>query len=327
MGFVVALIFGIIPTFLFAAFVYWLDRYESEPKILLGSVYIWGAVVAAGVACTVNSLFEGALIAATGAKTAADLTTSAIIAPLIEESLKGFAVLLVFLVFHNEFDSILDGIVYASITALGFAATENTLYIYNGYLEQGWSGLFFMSFVRIVLVGWQHPFYTSFTGIGLAMARLQRNGLVKFLAPLIGLVTAITIHSIHNIISSLVSGFSGVLATTTFDWVGWLFMLAFILWIVHRERLLNIRELKEEVVLGSITQQQYQIACSSWSQSVSRLSALFRGNYRQTIRLYQLCGELAHKKQQLARFGDEDGNTILIEKLRGEMRRLSSLVN
>ena len=48
------------------------------------------------------------------------------IAPIIEESLKGLAVLLVFLLFRKEFDSILDGIVYAAITALGFAATENS---------------------------------------------------------------------------------------------------------------------------------------------------------------------------------------------------------
>ena len=36
--------------FLFAAFVNWLDRYEKEPKILLGAAFGWGAVIAGGVA-------------------------------------------------------------------------------------------------------------------------------------------------------------------------------------------------------------------------------------------------------------------------------------
>ena len=57
----------------------------------------------------------------------------------------------------------------------GFAATENTLYIYNGFHQNGWSGLAFLVFVRVILVGWQHPFYTAFTGIGLAVARLNRK--------------------------------------------------------------------------------------------------------------------------------------------------------
>jgi hypothetical protein len=44
-------------------------------------------------------------------------------------------VLAVFLFFRNEFDSLLDGIVYGGITALGFAATENVLYLFGAYGE------------------------------------------------------------------------------------------------------------------------------------------------------------------------------------------------
>ena len=35
MALIVSLFFGFVPMFLFAAFVYWLDRYEKEPKLLL----------------------------------------------------------------------------------------------------------------------------------------------------------------------------------------------------------------------------------------------------------------------------------------------------
>ena len=109
----------------------------------------------------------------------------------MEETLKGLAVLGVFLVFHSEFDSVLDGIIYAGVAALGFAATENTYYIYTyGFQEGGWSGLLSLAFIRVILVGWQHPFYTAFIGIGLAMARLNRNWLVKIIAPLLGLALA-----------------------------------------------------------------------------------------------------------------------------------------
>ena len=51
----VALFFGFVPMFFFAAFIYWLDRYEKEPKILLGAAFFWGVVIAAGGAFIINS--------------------------------------------------------------------------------------------------------------------------------------------------------------------------------------------------------------------------------------------------------------------------------
>ena len=129
--------------------------------------------MAAGGAFIVNSLLELGVFYFTSSQSAADLTTGSLIAPVIEESLKGAAVLIIFWTAHNEFDSVLDGIVYASITALGFAATENMFYIYTyGYVENGLGGIFVLAFIRNILVGWQHPFYTAFIGIGLAKARL-----------------------------------------------------------------------------------------------------------------------------------------------------------
>jgi len=118
---------------------YWFDLFEKEPVLLLGAVFIWGAVVAAGSAFLINSILGLSVYVITGSEAATNLTTSALIAPIIEEILKGFAVFLVFLIFTHEFDSILDGIVYAGVTALGFAATENAYYIYTyGFLEVGW---------------------------------------------------------------------------------------------------------------------------------------------------------------------------------------------
>ncbi len=326
MGLLVSIFFGFFPTFIFAIFIYWLDRYEKEPKILLGAVYGWGALVAAGMACAINTLFEGAFIAFTGAQAAADIATSSFVAPVVEETLKGLAVLLVFLIFHDEFDSILDGIVYAGVAALGFAATENTLYIYKGFLQNGWSGLAFLVFVRVILVGWQHPFYTAFTGIGLAVARLNRKVSVKIIAPAVGLATAIVAHSLHNILANLFSGPNGMVFTSILDWSGWLIMFGFILWMIQRERQLNISQLKDEVISGVISQQQYVIACSAWSQNTASFKALFKGHYQATLQFYQLCGDLAHKKNQLTTLGEERNNAEIIERARVKLRSLSPLV-
>jgi protease PrsW len=324
MPFLVSLFFGLVPMLLFAAFIYWLDRYEKEPRLLLGAVFFWGAVIAAGSAYILNSLFGLGVYIFTESETFANLTTTSMIAPVVEEILKSLAVLLVFLLFRAEFDSILDGIIYAAIVALGFAATENTYYIYKmGYLENGWVGLFALVFIRVVLVGWQHPFYTAFFGIGLAHARLSRGKKAKVLYPLVGLALAILTHSLHNTIAEVFDQHATWLVGTLFDWSGWLLMFIFILWMIRRERLYLVRHLAEEVELGHITPEQYKTACSALLQNNARLLSLGRGRYRITSRFYQICGELAHKKEQLALVGEENGSGAIIQQLRQEMRSLS----
>ncbi len=119
MAFSLSLFFAFVPAFLMAAFVYWLDRYEKEPLILLGAAFLWGAVVAAGGAYLVNTLFGISVYVLTGSEQMADQATASLVAPFVEEGLKGLAVLLVFLFFRREFDSILDGIIYAGVAALG----------------------------------------------------------------------------------------------------------------------------------------------------------------------------------------------------------------
>jgi len=320
-----AIFFGFVPMFLFAAFVNWLDRYEKEPKALLGAAFVWGVVIAGGGAFILNTAFGMGIYALTGSSGAAEFGTTSIVAPIIEESLKGLAVLVVFFLFRKEFDSILDGIVYAAITAMGFAAIENVLYIYrNGFLEGGWEGFWVLVVIRVMLVGWMHPFFTAFTGIGLAIARMSRNMLVKVLAVPTGYAAAVFTHAFHNTFSGLIGGFEGLVAGTFVDYIGYALMLAFILWIVIHERNLLKRHLLEELEKGHISQPQYNSAISFF-QTNAHMSALLSGSYLKTARFYQVCGELAHKKEQFARLGEEQGNTGIIEKLRSELAALAPI--
>jgi RsiW-degrading membrane proteinase PrsW (M82 family) len=315
--------FGFVPMFLFAAFVNWLDRYEKEPKVLLGAAFVWGVVIAGGGAYILNTAFGIGIYTLTGSAEAAEFGTTSLVAPIIEEGLKGLAVLVVFLLFRKEFDSILDGIVYGAITAMGFAAIENVLYIYrNGYQEAGWEGFWVLVVIRVMLVGWMHPFFTAFTGIGLAVARLSRNMLVKILAVPAGYAIAVTTHAFHNTFSGLIGGFEGLLAGTFVDYIGYGVMLAFIIWVVVRERNVLKKQLREEVEKGYISQGQYNSAISFF-QTGPMFSALTSGSFFKTARFYQVCGELAHKKEQYSTFGDEKGNTRIIEQLRSELVALA----
>ncbi len=324
MALTLAVMFGFIPAFVNAAIIYWLDRYEKEPLRLLGAVFIWGAVVAAGGAFVINTFLGVGVYIFTESEAAVDWSTGSLIAPVIEEGLKGLAVLLVYRFASREFDSILDGIVYAAVTALGFSATENVFYIYqHGYVEGGIVGLFFLAFVRVVLVGWQHPFYTAFTGIGLASARLSHSPSKKFIVALVGFVAAVLTHSIHNSLAFYSKGLEGLATTTLIDWTGWLVMIGFIVWMIRREKNLITRYLWEEIQYGTINPQQYATACSPAAQWRAIRLGLSWQRYRITVRFYQLCGEIVHKKHQLVTMGDEQGNLQRIDQLRSELRQLS----
>ncbi len=321
MPLLVSLFFGFVPMFFFAAFIYWLDRYEKEPKILLGATFFWGVVIAAGGAFIINTAFGMGIYMFTGSEGAAEIGTTSIVAPIVEEFLKGLAVAIVFFIFYKEFDSILDGIIYGGMVGLGFAATENTIYIYrNGYLDGGWGGLFLLAFIRVILVGWMHAFFTAFTGIGFAFARTNKNTLIKLIAPLIGFGVAVTTHAFHNTFGGMIGGLGGLAAGTFVDWVGWSFMLGFIIWMINNERNLVKTNLQSEVISGLISQAQYQKALSPWTVTTAGMSG------KTTARFYQACGELSHKKEQFTKQGDEGGNAAIIEKLRAELATLAPYV-
>ena len=231
----------------------------------------------------------------------------------------------VIVVFRRDFVSVVDGIVYAGIAALGFAATENVIYIWRGYADGGWGGLAVLVFIRVILVGWQHAVYTSFIGIGLAVARMNRSIIVKILAVLVGWGLAMLTHSVHNGLAH----FTSLENLTCFiglflDWLGVFFMFAMIIWAGWMEQRNIARHLKEEVQMGLIDARHYSTAISAWRQGFVRLASLFGGNYRVTSRFYQVVGELAHKKHQLAKLGEEGGNSAIIQRYREELAQLAS---
>jgi len=327
-GVILSILFGFIPMLAFAYVVYWVDRYEKEPVVLLGGVFLWGAIIAAGAAFIVNSFVGLGIYMFTGSQAFTELTTASAIAPVIEESLKGMACLLVFLFFRHEFDSILDGIVYAAITAIGFAATENVYYIYNyGFQPNGMNGILYMFFVRVILVGWQHPFYTAFIGIGLAISRLNRNLSIKIMVPIIGWGIAVFAHSFHNTISTVFQGLQSLAIGIIFDWSGWITMIIFVIWALYREQKWIISQLRDEVSNGVITTAQYLTACSARAQTSTRIKALFSGKYRLIDRFYLLSAELAFKKYQAYAMGEQGENQAEIDRLRAELGHMSAQIS
>lgn len=318
----VALSFG--PAFVYAAIVYWLDRFEKEPLRLLGGAFLWGAFVATIGAIIGTTILQGGVIALTGDELLAETSGTTIFAPLVEESLKGFAVLLIWLFFPREFDSPLDGMVYGAITGLGFAATENVLYLYFlGYESDGIAGLISLFVLRVLLGAWGHAVYTAFIGLGLALARLSPNWAVRILAPFVGWLIAVFLHALHNTMATVLveeAGLGGLAATLLTAWVSWAVVLGIVIWEIFRERRWMREYLAEEVRLGTLSAEQYARAGSIRGQFRERRKG------RAARRFYAACAELAQKKHQFAQVGDERGTSAEITRLRAKLSQLSAAV-
>ncbi len=329
-AFIVAVLLSFGPAFVYSWFLYWLDRYEKEPHGLILGAFTWGAIVSTIGAIILGGLLQEGVYLLTASEPLAEISGIVLIAPLVEESLKGLAVLLIFWVFKHEFDSVLDGIVYAGIVGLGFAATENVLYLYFlGYLDTGWDGLLALFVLRVLLGAWGHAVYAAFIGVGVALARLSTSWLVKLAAPFLGWVLAVLAHALHNAMAVFLAGslgLGGYVAMLLIDWASWVVMFLIILGAIAHEKKWITRYLREEVERGLISQEQYNTARSVWAQTGARFRGLFRGRRRTTRQFYQLCAELAQKKHQLDVFGEERGNSRIINNLRSQIARLAPQV-
>ena len=87
----------------------------------------------------------------------------------------------------------LDGIVYAGMVGIGFAFTENILYLaaaYNGTDGIGPGGTEALTatfVVRCLISPFAHPLFTTFIGIGVGLAVNARSRAARLLWPLRGL--------------------------------------------------------------------------------------------------------------------------------------------
>src|SRR5215207_3971818 len=207
----VALLLGLltatIPVPIYVVLVLWIDRYESEPLWMLATAFFWGALIATFFAFLLNTTSQGIVGSLTDAS-AGQAFAAVISAPIVEETGKAVILIIFFFWKKDEFDGVVDGIVYASMAALGFAMTENILYYGKALAEGGGGALTLTIIIRGFFAPFSHPLFTSLTGIGLGLARQSTNIAIKVLAPIVGLMMAIFMHSIWN--GSAVFGGGGV---------------------------------------------------------------------------------------------------------------------
>lgn len=327
----VGVIVAFVPVPLYLGIWLWLDRYDPEPSWALGGAFLWGAGAATFVSAIINTVFGQVVKEATGNPGLANFLAASISAPFVEEAAKGLAVLLIYLALRRQFDGVLDGIVYAGVVALGFAAVENVLY-YGRSLAQGGAGqMIFVFFLRGILGPFGHAVYTSMTGIGCGLARQSHNTLVRLVAPVAGYFAAVFLHSLWNTMAGLAGGIGAFLLLYLVVWAPlFLIFFAVVIWMGARESALIQRMLKAEVALGLVTQEQADIV-ASWPKRMGWLMGGLRdmkllGNRRRFLHSATRLALSYWHAERAANAGGETLSAGLIPVFRTEVARLKGQV-
>jgi RsiW-degrading membrane proteinase PrsW (M82 family) len=322
------LITATIPVPLYIILVLWIDRYEAEPLWMLATAFFWGALIATFFAFLLNTTSQGVVGALTNAN-AGQAFAAVISAPIVEEIGKAFILFIFFFWKKDEFDGVVDGIVYASMAALGFAMTENILYYGKAVAEGGGGALTLLVIIRGFFAPFSHPLFTSLTGIGLGLARQSTNIAVKLVTPVIGLLMAIFMHSIWN--GSAVFGGGGVFVLTYILVMvpAFIILLVVISLALRREGQVVREFLIIDLEHGVLTREEYDQVGSILGRMGSSFRAFSQSGvtgWRARRRFNQLASELAFHRSRVSR-GVHAGNQDETAQEAAYLQALQDLVN
>jgi protease PrsW len=288
-------VLALLPLGIVLAGVRWIDRWDPEPRAALVFAFLWGAGTSIVIALVVDVSVQVALAAGRvdAESGIVQLLTYTVQAPVVEEVGKGLGVLLLFLVARRHFDGPVDGVVYAAMTAAGFAFTENIQYFGLQIAAAGGldGSVASIVFLRGILSPFAHVLFTAATGIALGWAALRFPSrwmwLVAFPA---GLVPAILLHALWNGGAVLATDFIGFYVVVQVP----IFVLAVLLvaWLRRLESRLTAARLGEYAAAGWLNADEVPVLATGagrrtatrWADSVG-LGQIMRGYIRDATRL------------------------------------------
>jgi RsiW-degrading membrane proteinase PrsW (M82 family) len=318
-GVLICLLAGLIPTFLYVGTIYWVDRYEKEPKRLLAVAFLWGAIPALAFSLLARLFLQ--LPTTWLSPGTVEALRSGVVLPLIEELLKGVVVIFVAVRYRREFDDVLDGVIYGAMVGFGFAMSRNIISFLGAFLLQGFTGLGVVAILTGVVYALNQATYTAIFGAGLGYARLAQERRVRRLIPAGAFFLAVISHILHNLLLNNASGQN--LLTMIISLFGFATIIGIIIWSLRRQQQWMQSELP-----GLIPQSLFEIIVKPGASARAQWRALFRHGYkewRRTRQLHQLCTEMAFKRMQSKRFPEEDSIAAEAETLLAQIQSMTEI--
>lgn len=291
-GTVTAGILAFLPLVVVLLGIRWIDKWEPEPRLTLVAAFLWGAGVSTFISLAFNSAFA-ALAAQTSLSPFGQLVlATTVVAPIVEETVKGLGVLGIFLLRRRFFDGPVDGIVYAATVAAGFAFVENVL-----YFAQAPEALAAVFIGRAVMSPFAHAVFTAMTGIALGIASRQQTHLAwLWLFPL-GLACATLLHALWNFSTLSVSYIFLYFALQVPMFLG---LVGLVSWLRSRESAVIRRRLGEYAAAGWLAPHEVAMVASFSERRRARAWASQYGRGPQMTRFQRLATDLAYARERAA---------------------------
>jgi RsiW-degrading membrane proteinase PrsW (M82 family) len=340
-----ALTIPIIPVVGIFLLVNFMDRYEHEPWYLRLSAFLWGAIIAIPPALFIEGNVDKILQNLLDPNTTNEMLNIALQglnAGITEETIKGLGLLLLFFVLRDEFDDVVDGIIYGALIGAGFAMVENFRY----FALDSKNFLVFLIVGRIIL-GWLgHSTFIACFGAALGYVRYTRVRWKQIVIPLLGFLIAVTLHSFFDFVdfqaSAVIRNSGGNPAVVNYALIAIIanYLPPFIaqiglLYILIRALAYETAIIREflavEVSNGIVTVGEYALLQNSFQRTSAERHVLRRSGYKQWLRvkdLYQTEIGLAFRKWHVS-MGDkpklgylqpEDAYRQRVRRLRNEIR-------
>lgn len=179
------LLLAVAPVFIIILYIYFKDKYEKEPKRLLIYNFLLGAIVSI-IITTVLYTVSDQFIFLNRENIFHQFIKAFFVVALIEEFSK-YVIVRYYSQNNKAFNEPYDGIIYAVMVSMGFAATENVFYV----LEGGYQTALLRAFTAVPA----HATFGILMGYYMGKAKFSSN---KIALNLTGLLLAIFFHGAYD---------------------------------------------------------------------------------------------------------------------------------
>lgn len=180
------LLLAIAPVFIIILYIYFKDKYEKEPKLFLFYNFLFGAVVSIIITTILYYVINFILPLPNYESVFQQFIKAFFVVGLTEEFSK-YVIVRYFAQTNKAFNEPFDGIVYAVMVSMGFAATENIFYVLEGGYQTG----LLRAFTAIPA----HATFGILMGYYMGKAKFSNN---RIILNLTGLILATLFHGAYD---------------------------------------------------------------------------------------------------------------------------------
>ncbi|GAB5563889.1 MAG: glutamic-type intramembrane protease PrsW [Winogradskyella sp.] len=180
------LLLAVAPVFTIIIYIYFKDKYEKEPIRLLLANFLFGAIVSVLIVFILYA-FTGRLLPITDKFSIWQQFIQAFVVVALAEEFSKYVIVKYYTQPKEAFNEPYDGIIYCVMVSMGFACTENILYVLQG----GYQTAILRAFTAVPA----HATFGVLMGYYMGKAKFSKN---RFQLNIAGLFLATLFHGAYD---------------------------------------------------------------------------------------------------------------------------------